>query len=88
MKNGGQFAVGLLGFVLFLAGVVVIFQRLVGDSEVSLAAPCLLAGLGVGLGVLAWNFGSPVGDAPTCSDPSPRESEAKTDDDVGVDGEG
>lgn len=88
MKNGGRFAVGLLGFALFLAGVVAVLQRLVGDSDVSLAAPCVLAGLGLGLGVLAWNFGSPVGDSPACADPVPRESEAEAGDEAGADGEG
>lgn len=70
MNSSAKYAFWFLSFVLLVAGIITLMEQIMGREEPSYAGPCGLIGLGLGLGVLAWHFGPPAGDASACASES------------------
>jgi hypothetical protein len=77
MPKVARYAFIFLSFVLLLAAIVVLAQRLAGDSDASLAVPCALMLVGLGIGGLAWYFSSATGDEAGCSGSERTEGESE-----------
>ena len=77
MKNASRYAFAILSFALLVAGLVLVLQRFVGESESSYLVPCVLSGLGAGFGLLAWYFNTWFATPALCTPGEDDETETK-----------
>jgi hypothetical protein len=67
MSKATRYLAGVLALGFSLVGVIVFLRTLTGERMDSYVFPCVLTGVGLLAGGLAWNFGSGVDTDGVCT---------------------